>query len=322
MSLLTKRLQYAPFVYPQAFNYFEKQQQAHWLWSEVNLASDLTDWKTSLTDSERNVVGSILKGFVTGETLVGDYWTNTVGRKFRHPEIQMMSSTFASFEAIHTKAYALLNETLGLEDYKVFLEDETTKAKIDNILDQQNRSKADLALSLAVFSAFTEGVNLFSSFAILLNFSRFNKLKGTSQIIKWSIRDESLHSEAGCWLFREFIKENPDLWDDELKKKIYEAARTTVQLEDNFINKAFELGPIEGLDPADLKAFIRFRANTKLSDLGLKSNWRNLDMEAVARITSWFDILSSGISLDDFFVVNSTDYSKGLVDFDRMYEEV
>ena len=177
-----------------------------------------------------------------------------------------------------------------------------------------------MARSLAVFSAFTEGVALFSSFAILLNFSRFNKLKGVGQIISFSIRDESMHSEAGCWLFREFIKENPELWTDGLKKEIYEAARLTVSLEDDFIDAVFENGAIEGLDPKDLKAFIRNRANVKLGDLGLKTNWKNIDQDALKRM-DWFDYLSTGIESQDFFAQRVSTYSKGTMDTDKMFPD-
>lgn len=321
MSLLDKRLYYQPFEYQEAHDYFVKQQEAHWLWSEISMASDITDWKSKLTEAEKSVIGKILKGFVTTETLVQDYWSNKVLRRFKKPEIQMMAATFASFEAIHAKAYAYLNESLGLEDYQAFLSDPATKAKIDNILDRPEKTKKDLAISLAVFSGFTEGVNLFSSFAVLLNFSRFNKLKGVGQIITWSIRDESLHSEAGCWLFRTLIKEYPELWTDDVKKEIYEAARSSVQLEDDFIEDAFSAGTIEGLDPKDLKAFIRYRANVKLSDLNLKSNWKNLDLDAVKRITEWFDVMASGRRHDDFFAGRPTDYSKSTsIDWSKMYE--
>lgn len=307
--------------YPKAHEYFNRQHMSHWLWTDINLSADITDWKQSLTESERNVIGQILKGFVTSEIIVNDYWVNKICRRFKHPEIQMMATVFGAFEGIHTESYAKLNESLGLENYQVFLEDPTTKAKIDNILDRPERSKRDIAMSLAVFSAFTEGVNLFSSFAILLNFSRFNKMKNMGQIISLSIRDESLHSEAGCWLFRTFVEEYPEVFNAELKEEIYEAARLSVKLEDDFIDKAFELGPIEGLDPSDIKQFIRYRANTKLGDLGLASNWKKLDKEAVARITSWFDILSAGITQSDFFAMSETNYSIGVVDFGKVFDD-
>lgn len=321
MGLLDKRLTRLPMLYPKAHEYFVKQHQSHWLWTDVNLSADVTDWKETLTDSERQVIGQILKGFVTSEIIVNDYWVNKVCRRFKQPEIQMMSTVFGAFEGIHTESYAKLNESLGLESYAEFLQDPTTKAKIDNILDRPEKTKRDIALSLAVFSGFTEGVNLFSSFAILLNFSRFNKMKNMGQIISLSIRDESLHSEAGCWLFRTFVEEYPEVFTDELKKEIYEAARVSVKLEDDFIDKAFELGPIEGLDPADLKAFIRYRCNTKLNELGLKKLYKNVTKERVSTITAWFDVLSAGIEQADFFAISSSAYSIGSVDFGRIFED-
>jgi ribonucleoside-diphosphate reductase beta chain len=175
-----------------------------------------------------------------------------------------------------------------------------------------------IAKSLAIFSAFTEGVSLFSSFAVLLNFSRFNKLKGVGQIISWSIRDESLHSQAGCWLFRKFIEENPEIWTDEFKRDIYQAARDTVTLEDDFIDKVFEDGEVEGLDPKDLKVFIRNRANQKLGEIGLKKNWKNVDEDALKRM-EWFDFLSVGVEHTDFFSQRVTAYSKGTTNFDDMF---
>lgn len=319
MSLMTPRATYAPFEYDQAYRYWELQQQSHWLHTEIAMASDINDWKMNLTDSERNVVGQILKGFTQSEVFIQEYWSQMVAKWFKKPEIQMMAATFSAFESIHAVSYAYLNDSLGLSDFAAFLHEPTAKAKIDRLMETKGKSKAEIARSLAIFSAFNEGVNLFSSFAVLLNFSRFNRMKGLGQIIAFSIKDESLHSEAGCWLFRTMIQEYPEIWTDELKQQIYQAARDTVELEDAFIDKAFELGPIEGLDPADLKAFIRHRCNTKLNDLTLKSNWKNIDKEALARL-SWFDVLSSGVSHADFFASRVTDYSRGSIDFSKIWD--
>jgi ribonucleoside-diphosphate reductase beta chain len=327
MNLLSKRQTYKPFIYEKAYEYWMKQQNVHWLHSEIAMSSDLQDWKLDLSETEKDVVGGVLKGFVQTEIVVNDYWTRLVGKWFRHPEIVMMASCFGNMETIHTVAYAYLNDSLGLHDYDAFLQEPTAKAKIDRLLlinDEDGKDeigesyRRDIARSLAIFSGFTEGVSLFSSFAILLNFSRFNKLKGIGQIISFSIRDESLHSEAGCWLFRQFINENQDLWTDDLKKEIYNAARITVALEDSFIDKVFEKGNVEGIDPKDLKQFIRHRANVKLGDLGLKTNWKNIDQEALSRM-SWFDFLSSGVESQDFFAQRVSDYSKGNIDFDNIF---
>lgn len=319
MGLLNPRPTYAPFEYEQAYKYWELQQQSHWLHTEIAMAGDINDWKLNLSEAEKNVIGHILKGFTQSEVFIQEYWSQMVAKWFKKPEIQMMAATFSAFESIHAVSYAYLNQSLGLEDFSAFLHEPTAKAKIDRLIETKGKSKVEIARSLAIFSAFNEGVNLFSSFAVLLNFSRFNKMKGLGQIIAFSIKDESLHSEAGCWLFRTLVGENPEIMDDDLKKSIYQAARDTVELEDAFIDKAFELGPIEGLDPSDLKAFIRHRANTKLQDLGLKSNWKNIDKDSLARM-SWFDVLSAGVSHADFFASRVTDYSKGNVDFSKIWD--
>lgn len=320
MGLQDKRINYRPFLYEKAYEFWTKQQQAHWLPSEVQMSGDIQDWKLKLSESEKDVIGGVLKGFIQTELVVNDYWTQRVAKWFPHPEIVMMATTFGSFESIHTIAYAQLNDSLGIEDYDAFLYEPTAKAKIDRLTEiPLESSKTEIAKSLAVFSGFTEGVSLFSSFAILFNFSRFNKLKGVGQIISWSVRDEATHAQAGCWLFREFIKENPEIWTDELKKEIYQAARNTIELEDDFIDKVFEKGSIEGLDPKDLKQFIRYRANVKLGDLGLKTNWKNLDQEALKRM-EWFDALTSGNSQQDFFAGRETNYSKGSIDLTNIFE--
>ena len=318
MSILTPRNTYAPFEYEQAFKFWELQQQSHWLHTEIAMASDINDWKTVLTDAEKNLIGSILKGFTQSEVVIGEYWSSFVSKKFKKPEIQLMSSAFSGMEGIHAVAYAYLNQSLGLEDFDAFLHEPAAKAKIDRLINTRAKTKADIAKSLAVFSAFNEGVNLFSSFAILLNFSRFNKMKGLGQIIAFSIKDETLHSNGGCWLFNTLIQEHPEVWTDELKKEIYDAARLTVELEDNFIDMAFNSGGTEGLTAEDIKAFIRHRCNAKLEDIGLKANWRNIDKDALKRM-EWFDILSAGVSMQDFFSGRVDSYSKGNRDWSKIW---
>jgi len=311
---------YKPFEYPKAFDYWLKQQQAHWLHTEVPMSQDVTDWKSNLKDHEKNVVGQILKGFAQTETIVNDYWSTLVTKWFRKPEVIAMAVTFGCFETIHAEAYSLLNETLGLENFAEFLEDEATMAKIENLTtvrDSFNGEKDihEIAKSLAIFSAFTEGVNLFSSFAVLLSFKMQNKLKGVGQIVEWSIRDESLHSEAGCWLFRTLIKENPELKTPELEAAINEAALLSLQLELDFIEKVYELGDLEGCSKYNLTNFIKNRVNTKLGDLGYNPIIGDVDMTAVNEM-KWFDALSGGKQHTDFFANRVTNYSKGHLEWD------
>jgi ribonucleoside-diphosphate reductase beta chain len=321
MDLKKERIIYKPFEYPEAHNYWMKQQQAHWLHTEVPMMSDINDWKQNLTKTEKNIIGSILKGFAQTETVVNDYWSGLVTKWFRKPEIIAMATTFGAFETIHAEAYSLLNEELGLDDFSEFLEDETTMAKIENLMSVRDsfngeRNWHEIAKSLAVFSAFTEGVNLFSSFAVLLSFKMRNKLKGVGQIVEWSIRDESLHSEAGCWLFRTLIKENPKLKTPELETAINEAALLSLQLELDFIDKVYELGDLESCTKYDLQNFIKNRVNTKLGDLGYKPIIDNIDMNAVKRM-KWFDHLSGGKQHTDFFASRVTNYSKGHMEWNE-----
>ena len=282
-DITKERVVYKPFEYPEAFDFWMKQQQAHWLHTEVPMMSDVNDWKQNLSDTEKNIVGSILKGFAQTETVVNDYWSGLVTKWFRKPEIVAMAVTFGAFETIHAEAYSLLNEELGLDDFSEFLEDEATMAKIEAIMNVRDSHNGEpdwheRAKSLAVFSAFTEGVNLFSSFAVLLSFKMRNLLKGVGQIVEWSIRDESMHSDAGCWLFRTLLKEKPELDTPELKAAITEAALLSLKLELDFIEKTYELGDLEGCSKDDLISFIKHRVNTKMGDLGYRPIVNGIDV--------------------------------------------
>ena len=277
----------------------------------------MNDWKLKLTEPEKSLIGNILKSFAQTEVHVNDYWSTKVSVWFPKPEIQAMARVFADFESIHAEAYARLNEELGLDDFKAFLEDEVSKAKIERLIETPGETIEDRAVSLAIFSAFTEGVNLFSSFAVLMSFQLRNLMKGTGQIVEWSVRDESLHSKAGCWLFRTLLEEQPELNTDELREKIAEACNLSVQLEFDFIDKAFEMGSVEGLNKEQLKNFIKARANEKMIELGYKAIYNDIDPNLLKQI-EWFGHLTSGKTQQDFFAGRVTNYSKSTADWDDL----
>jgi ribonucleoside-diphosphate reductase beta chain len=320
--LTDKRAVYRPFIYPEAFQYFMLQQQSHWLPTEVKMSGDIKDYQEVLTEAEKQVVVKILRLFTTIECDAEDYWMSVARWFGGHPEIAQMAATNAGMESIHIWGYDYLTQSLNLplSEYGEFLKDPAMLAKKKRLGEVLSKTDTleDKAVSLAVFSAFTEGVSLFSSFAVLMSFSLSGKLKGVGNIVSWSVKDESLHSDAGCWLFRTLISEKPELFTPDLKDRIVDAARVAVSLEDNCIDSVFSSGEIEHISGTDLKQYIRFRANTKLNDLGLKKNWKSIDMEAVRRITSWFDVLTGGSTINDFFDTKSTNYSKGHVDWDKI----
>lgn len=305
---------YKPFEYQEAFEFYKSQHRAHWLADEVPLASDLNDWKLNLSESEKNLIGNILKSFAQTEVHVNDYWSGKISQWFPKPEVVAMAGSFGAFEAIHAEAYARLNDELGLDDFQAFMEDEASRSKIERLLETPSETLEEKALALAIFSAFTEGVNLFSSFAILMSFQLRNLLKGTGQIVEWSVRDESLHSKAGCWLFKTLLSESPELDTPKMREQVTEACHLSVKLEYDFIDKAFEMGDIEGLTKDQLKNFIKARANDKMVELGYKPVYNDLD-PALLKQMEWFGHLTSGKTHQDFFSGRVTDYSKSTGDW-------
>lgn len=315
MGITDKRVVFKPFEYPEFYEAWVKAQSSHWTPFEVDMGQDVIDWRQSLSESEKNVIGNILKSFTVAEVIVEDYWASKVGRWFKKPEIQMLAHTFSAWESIHSAAYDHLNATLGLTDYTAFLSDEASKAKLDRLLEVKGKSKTDMLRSLAVFSGFFENVQLFSSFVVLMSFSKRNLLKGVGQIIAWSSQDEASHATNGLRLFNILKSENQELWTDELKKDIYDAARLSIKLEDDFLDKVFELGDIEGVKKDDVKAYMRHRANLSLKEMGLKPNWTNVNKEAVDNISSWFDVMVFGTKSHDFFAGKDASYAKDILDF-------
>ena len=308
MGLFDNRIPYKPFEYPEYYTEgWLKQAQAFWLHTEIPMSGDVKDWNEKLTDEEKNLVGNILLGFAQTECAVSDYWTQKVVGWFPKHEIQQMAMMFGSQETIHAVAYSYLNETLGLEDFEAFLHEPATAERFDNLVAYEGNDPVGIGKSLAIFSAFAEGVSLYSAFAVLYSFQLRNLLKGIGQQMKWSVRDESLHSRMGCKLFNQMCDEIPTL-RDECQDDIHKAAETMVELEEKYIDKMFEMGDIENLKSEDLKQFVRKRANEKLQELGYDPTF-TYSQEAADNL-DWFYHLTGGVTHTDFFAMRPTDYSK------------
>jgi ribonucleoside-diphosphate reductase beta chain len=307
-----ERTFFKPFTYDWAFDAFKQSEQMHWLWTEVPMIDDVADWKNKLSESEKRFLTHIFRFFTQGDIDVSGAYVKNYLPNFPQPEIRMMLSSFAAREAIHVAAYSHLIETLGMPEatYNEFLQYGEMKEKHEYIAEFIEQDSDNIAQQIAVFSAFTEGMQLFSSFVMLLNFARFGKMKGMGQIIAWSIADESLHCESMIKLFREFVKENKEIWTDQLKTQIYTVAERMVELEDKFIDLAFGVNEMQGLTKEEVKEYIRYIADRRLIALGMKGIFK-----VKRNPLSWVDGML-GVTHSNFFEQKVVDYAKGALSGD------
>jgi ribonucleoside-diphosphate reductase beta chain len=309
-NLSEERNYFKPFNYPWAYEAWLKHEQSHWLHTEVPMSEDVKDWKKKLSKEEKTFLTQIFRFFTQGDIDVAGGYVKNYLPYFPQPEVRMMLTGFAAREALHIAAYSHLIETLGLPEttYNEFLEYDAMREKHDYVMDisSKNTTKENTATHIAVFSAFTEGMQLFSSFIMLLNFARHGKMKGMGQIITWSIVDETQHAESMVKLFRTYIEENREIWNDELKGKIYTIAERMVQLEDKFIDLAFGVNQMEGLSSEDVKKYIRYIADRRLISLGLKGVFK-----VKKNPLPWVEEMINAPTHTNFFENRATDYAKG-----------
>lgn len=306
LKLTDTRTFYKPQQYPWAYDAFVQSEQMHWLWQEVPMLEDLNDWKNRLSPEEQDFLTKIFRFFTQGDVdVAGAYVKNYLPAFSGHPEVTQMLSSFAAREAIHVAAYSYLIETLGMPEsvYNEFLQYQEMAEKHDYF--KELEAEGDLATQMAAFSAFTEGMQLFSSFVMLLNFARFGKMRGMGQIIAWSIADETLHTESMIKLFRTYVQENRKIWNDETKSRIYQVAEKMVELEDNFIELAYGMNEMEGLSKEEVKHYIRYICDRRLISMGMKGIFKVKENPL-----PWVDGML-GVSHTNFFENRSTDYAKG-----------
>lgn len=307
MSLLEERHVYKPFRYPWAYEAWLQQQRIHWLPEEVPLAEDVKDWNKSITDSERNLLTQIFRFFTQSDIEVNNCYMKHYSRIFKPTEVNMMLAAFSNMETVHIAAYSHLLDTIGMPEveYEAFLKYKEMKDKFDYMQQFHTDDMRSVAITLATFGAFTEGLQLFASFAMLMNFPRFNKMKGMGQIVSWSVRDESLHCESVIKLFRTFVSEMPELWDQSLIDELTEICKTIVHHEDAFIDLAFSMGEIEGMTAEDIKLYIRYIADRRLIQLGLEPVY-HIERNPIP----WLDIMLNAVEHTNFFENRATEYSK------------
>ena len=307
MSLLEARKTYKPFEYPWAYDFWKRQQQIHWMPEEVPLGEDCRDWAQKLTEHERNLLTQIFRFFTQADVEVQDCYHDKYGRVFKPTEVKMMLTAFSNMETVHIAAYSHLLDTIGMpeSEYSAFLEYEEMADKHNYMQQFGVDNDEDIARTLAMFGAFTEGMQLFASFAMLMNFPRFNKMKGMGQIVSWSVRDESLHCEGMMKLFHTFAEETGALTKG-VKDDIADCCKTVVSLEDKFIELAFEAGEVEGMTPEDIKNYIRYIADWRMKQLKLPTIY-GVEEHPIP----WLTEILNGVEHANFFEARATEYSKG-----------
>lgn len=318
IGLLTASTSYKVDRYPWAYEYWKKQQQVHWLGEEVPMGEDVKNWHSNdITDNERNLLTQIFRFFTQSDIEVGENYLKRYIPIFQPLEIKLMMAAFTNMETVHIDAYALLLKTLGMpnSEFEAFRDYQQMCDKVNYMQEFNTNTCADVARTLAMFGAFTEGMSLFASFAMLLNFPRFNKMKGMGQIITWSVRDESLHCEAMIKLFHEWNAETGSVTQS-VRRDILDVAEKMVGLEDKFIDLSFEMGDIHGLTPEDVKQYIRFVADNRLMQLKLPTiyGYFQQDDGSYKQIKDhplpWLIEILNGVEHANFFEQRATEYSK------------
>ena len=307
MSLLDSKPVYKPFHYPWAYEAWMTQERLHWLPEEVPLADDVKDWQKKLSPGEKNLLTQIFRFFTQADVEVNNCYMKNYSRVFKPTEVQMMLSAFSNIETVHIAAYSHLLDTIGMpeDEYSAFLRYKEMKDKYDYMQQFGVDTKEDIAKTLAVFGAFTEGLQLFASFAILMNFPRWNKMKGMGQIVSWSVRDETLHTNSIIKLFHTFVEENPEVWTEQFQRDLYVACSTIVEHEDAFIDLAFEIEGVQGLTAQEVKDYIRWTADRRLLQLKLQPMYR-IEKNPLP----WLDAILNGVEHTNFFENRATEYSK------------
>lgn len=304
--------------YPWAYEAWKRQQQVHWLGEEVPLGEDVKDWQGShLSEQERNLLTQIFRFFTQSDIEVSDNYFKRYIPIFQPLEIQMMMAAFTNMETVHIDAYALLLKTLGMPntEFAAFKDYSSMRAKSDYMKSFGTETCSDVARTLAMFGAFTEGMALFASFAMLMNFPRHNKMKGMGQVVTWSVRDESLHCESVIKLYHAWAQETGAV-TKAVADDITDVAKTMVSMEDKFVELAFELGDVQGMTPKDITDYVRYICDWRLTQLKLTPVYGYFTGTAgeyeqkMAHPLPWLTAMLNGVEHANFFEARATEYSK------------
>lgn len=296
---------YKPFMHQWAVDVTMRHEKTHWIEDEVDLMEDVLQWKgCKISPVKKEFITNILRLFTQLDVAVGQNYCDQFIPMFKNNEVRNMLLSFACREGTHQRAYALLNETLGLpdEEYLAFLEYKEMSDKIDYMMAADPTTREGLALAL-VKSVFNEGVSLFASFLMLLNFQRFGEMKSMGKVVEWSVRDETIHVEGMSNLLNHYLDENPTLCTKEFEHAVNDMVSQIVRLEIKFVELAYAMGPIEGLDKEDVILFIKYIADRRLLQIRFDPLFG-----VTKNPVEWIDWVLNGVDHTNFFENRVTEY--------------
>lgn len=287
----------------------EKHERSHWIVAEADMTQDVTQWKDgTISNSRKQFIKMVLRLFTQADTDVCGGYVEKLLPVFKNADARMMLLSFASREVTHMLGYKRLNDTLGydsIEFMSEFLSYKEMKTKHDFMIDKADLDSTEGIAEYLAKQILMEGVNLFGSFAMLLNFSRLGQLPGMVSVNQWSIIDESIHTEGLTEILRIFLEENPSVVTERFKKAIYKTARAVIKMEDDFIDLCYTMEPAEKLDKQDLKDYIRFTCDYRMQQMGFKPQF-GIEKNPLPFVE---EITGDGV-LGNFFESTITAYSK------------
>ncbi|MFD1630026.1 ribonucleotide-diphosphate reductase subunit beta [Pseudopedobacter beijingensis] len=313
MSIFDKRINYKPFEYPEVLEFTNAINKSFWVHSEIDFTADIQDFHSHLSANEKESIKRSLLAIAQIEVNVKSFWGNLYNH-LPKPELNGLGSTFAECEFRHSEAYSRLLEVLGYNnEFEKVVEIPVIKKRIGYLSSALKDTKSDdrkaYIKSLILFTILIENVSLFSQFAIILSFTRFQGvMKNVSNIIAWTSVDEQIHANAGIFLVNKIKEEFPEYLDAETEQEIYDIVKDSINIEDEILGWIFENGELDHIKRNDLLNFMKYRIDVSLQQIGFKKLYNVTEAEYSPMV--WFEEEIFANSLDDFFAKRPVEYTK------------
>jgi ribonucleoside-diphosphate reductase beta chain len=312
-NIFKKRRNLKPYEYPHLNEYVDAIRHSYWVHTEFNFTSDIQDFKVNLTPTEKTAVTRAMLAISQIEVAVKTFWGD-IYKKMPKPEIGNVGATFAESEVRHADAYSNLIKVLGLNsEFETMMEVPAIRKRIKYLERTIANNKAvenrEYFESIILFSMFIENVSLFSQFLVMLSFNKHkNALKGISNAVEATSKEEDIHAKFGFDLVNTIKSENPQWWTEELQEDIVDATIDAFDAELGIIDWIFEDGDLDFLSREETIEFVKDRFNRSLKAIGIDPIF-TLD-ESLLESTEWFDDEILTTKHTDFFNKRSINYSK------------